>query len=101
MYLYIAVLRKFLREYVMLCVAWRCLLYVVSLDQLVLVCYVFMLLLWYCDTCLCLQWALTVYVYPVVWGSVELMFFCIIDYIILSFLVSLHFVLSLFPIFVC
>lgn len=47
MYLYIAALRKFLHECVMLCIAWHCLLCVASLDQLVLVCYVFMLLPWY------------------------------------------------------
>jgi hypothetical protein len=84
MYLYIAVLRKFLRERVMLFIVSRSLLCVASSDQLVLICYVFLLLRGTLSF-LRLQRALTVYVYSLVWGSVELMFLCIIKYIMLSF----------------
>jgi hypothetical protein len=36
-------------------------------------------------SCLCLQYMLTRYVYSLAWGSVRLMFLCIIDHIRLSF----------------
>jgi hypothetical protein len=85
---------SFLCECVMLCIASR-LLCVTPLDRFTLVYYIFMLLPWYLS-CLCLQRALTVYVYSLVWGSVELMFHCIIDYIMLGFgLPVFHFVLIL------
>jgi hypothetical protein len=41
------------------------------------------------------------YVYSLIWGFVELMFFCIIDCIMLSSFVSICFILSLFSVFVC
>jgi hypothetical protein len=79
MYLYIAVLRKFLRKCVMLWVT------------LVLVCYVFMFLLWYFILLVFTLSLTMLYVFPLDLS----MFFCIIDCMILSFMVPLCLVSSL------
>jgi hypothetical protein len=74
---------NFLYECVMLCIASCRLLCVVLLEWLVLACYVFLLLLWYFILFMCITGANCVYY--LVWGSIELMFLCIIDYIMLNF----------------